>query len=282
MVVNEPKLIEELCDKSVIQFYNGSAFVLALTSDKKLYGWGNNELGQLGINIINHKKLYKPVLIEDLNDIMIEQISCGSGHTLVLTTGGVIYGWGVNDNGQIGCGTELGDKISVIINLELLPRIKLVHCSYHKSFALTDNGMVYSWGRNEWCDLGHELNVKECVFKPKLIRNLSNITSICSSNTNTYFLSTNVGIIYFCGIYDDENNKKYFQLVPKLMLIFFKSETIFKSILRSNGSIYSKQIFKDRDSIAAMVCDDMGFELNFNKIKKTNFKTINEFYSKEY
>ena len=40
MVVNEPKIIEELCDKSVIQFYNGYNFAFALTSDNKLYGLG--------------------------------------------------------------------------------------------------------------------------------------------------------------------------------------------------------------------------------------------------
>ena len=33
MVVKEPKIIEELCDKSVIQFFNGCDFALALTSE---------------------------------------------------------------------------------------------------------------------------------------------------------------------------------------------------------------------------------------------------------
>ena len=96
MVVNEPKIIEELCDKSVLQFYNGCSFAFALTSDNGLYGWGNNEFGQLGVKTVNHTKLYKPVLIEDLNDVIIKQISCGSEHTLVLTSDGVIYGWGSN------------------------------------------------------------------------------------------------------------------------------------------------------------------------------------------
>ena len=49
MVVNEPKFIEELCNKSVIQFYNGMFSVFALTSDNKLYGWGSNEFGQWSV-----------------------------------------------------------------------------------------------------------------------------------------------------------------------------------------------------------------------------------------
>src|SRR5690349_9185009 len=42
MVVNEPNVIQELCHKSVKQFFNGYNFALALTSDNVLYGWGDN------------------------------------------------------------------------------------------------------------------------------------------------------------------------------------------------------------------------------------------------
>ena len=57
MVVNEPKNIEELCNKSVTQFHSGYAFVFALTSDNKLYGWGSNDWGQLGLNVVNPTKV---------------------------------------------------------------------------------------------------------------------------------------------------------------------------------------------------------------------------------
>ena len=110
MVVNEPKIIEELCNKSVIQFYNGMRSAFALTSDNKLYGWGDNEWGQLGVIVINYNKIYKPVLIEDLNDINIKQISCGSEHTLVLSNEGIVYGWGLNKYGEIGMWKRIGTK----------------------------------------------------------------------------------------------------------------------------------------------------------------------------
>ena len=47
MVVNEPQVVDELCHKGVKQFYNGCEFALALTSDNKIYVWGNNEFGQM-------------------------------------------------------------------------------------------------------------------------------------------------------------------------------------------------------------------------------------------
>ena len=134
-------IIEELCDKSVIQFFNGFSFALALTSDNKLFGWGSNECGQLGVNDINHSEIYKPFMIEDLNDITIEKISCGAGHVLVLSNDAIVYGWGDNSGGQVGCGKELGNNISVITQLKTLKKIKTIHCSFFSSFALTDNGM---------------------------------------------------------------------------------------------------------------------------------------------
>ena len=278
MVVNEPKIIEELCDKSVIQFYNGICSAFALTSDNKLYGWSNNQFGQLGVKVINNGKLYKPVLIEDLNDINIKQISCGLTHTLVLSNEGIVYGWGGNYYGQIGCGKESGKNISVITQLKTLKNIKSIHCSLCKSFALTDNGMVYSWGHNKWCNLGHELDRNECVFKPKLIENLTNISSICSTLSNTYFLLSD-GIIYFCG-YLFEN---YYQMIPKSF------KTIIKPSINSLLSLHSKLSFEslenslnNRENIATLLIDETIYEIHSNIVKRTNYQSLDEYYLKEY
>ena len=285
MAVEGPKIINELCNKSVIQFYNGSRFAFALTSDNKLYGWGRNEYGQLGLKMVNLTKVYKPVLIPDFNDINIKQISCGSGHTLVLTSEGMVYGWGNNSVGQIGCGKELGENISVIVKLESLPKIETIHCSFSKSFALTNNGMVYSWGNNEWCDLGHELKQNKYVFKPKLIINLQNIRLICSSTYNTHFLS-NESEIHFCGIYygnyeNDENYEKCFQLLPKV-IEFPKDLKLLLTNKLFERSIHSIHNFKEPKVIGILVINNYVYELYYNRIEITNFKSLQEFYAKCY
>ena len=278
MVVNEPKIIEELCDKSVIQFYNGIYSAFALTSDKKLYGWGENKLGQLGIKVINYNKLYKPVWIEDLKDVIIEQISCGALHSLVLSNDGLVYGWGDNRFGQIGCGKELGEFIPVITQLKTLKNIKQIHSSYRKSFALTDNGIVYSWGNNEFGHLGHESVKNECVFEPKLIENLSNITSICSSHTNTYFLFDD-RIIYFCGQHCD-NEEVFYQLIPKCFI------TIIKPSIQSLHSRLSFKLlgnnFVNFKKMNTLSIGEMVYEIDSNIIYKTNYKSLDEFYLMEY
>ena len=285
IVVKEPQIIEELCDKSVIQFYNGFSFALALTSDNKLFGWGSNECGQLGVNDINHSEIYKPFMIEDLNDITIEKISCGAGHVLVLSNDAIVYGWGDNSGGQVGCGIELGNNISVITQLKTLKKIKTIHCSFFSSFALTDNGMVYSWGRNTFCglgyDFGNDLQQEECVFEPKLIENLSKITSICSSFTNTYFLSSDRNV-YYCGL-NDINANTCHQLIPDCFITIINKP----SIQSLHSRLYFKSLnerFNDNyyKTIATLLIGDTIYEINANSIAKTNYKSFAEFYSKKY
>ena len=119
------------------------------------------------------------------------QISCGSEHTLAITSEGKVYEWGQNKYGEVGCGQEFGDEVTNLVELKTLTKfsIKSIYCSYHESYALTTNGLVYSWGWNEWCVLGHELEKNKCVFEPKIIFDLENVKNVCPSSTNTYFLT---------------------------------------------------------------------------------------------
>ncbi|CAG2171931.1 unnamed protein product [Oppiella nova] len=47
LYVNEIQVIDRLCHKNITQFFNGRDFVLALTQHNCLYGWGDNDEGQL-------------------------------------------------------------------------------------------------------------------------------------------------------------------------------------------------------------------------------------------
>ena len=163
----------------------------------------------------------------------------------------MVYGWGHNKYGQTGCVNEEieidqdenTDK-SILTPTQLKgfdSNIKSIYCSSNQSFALTTDGRVYSWGYNNWCQLGHDLCPKNAkLFEPTLISNISVVKSIGLSNKNTYFL-TNEGLIYFCGKIFGENDSQSYQKVPKL----FESKRRFSS-LQSITCYHKNQLISNR------------------------------------
>lgn len=95
-----PKLIDKLQDIEVARVYCGAQFSLALTKSGAVYSWGKGDTHRLGHASEVHIRF--PKLIEALNGKCVREIAVGSGHVLALTEDGEVYGWGRNDNGQVG------------------------------------------------------------------------------------------------------------------------------------------------------------------------------------
>ena len=264
--VKTPQKILQLCGKSILQVFNGLSFCMGLTSDNGLFGWGDNSSGQLGLGYCSEENVFlKPTIIGfGLRYIM--NVACGSAHTLVLTSNGMVHGWGNNTYGQIGCGKD-EENIPIRHSIKL-PKIKSIHCSFNQSFALTHKGNVYSWGENQFCVLGHKIEENDMKNEPKIIYNLSNIKSICSSGNNTYFLD-NDGDIYFCGKYNDGMNS---QSIPKQIYGLKK--------IKSIHSIVSYKILLPIGCLQ----DEHGIRpLYENKVLKiSKFNTFREYFLRNY
>ena len=263
--IREPLIITELSDKKVKEFFNGYDFVLCLTSDNKLFSWGINDHGQLGIGGVDMNRNYSPHLINELNDNII-QVCCGGRHSLVLTEEGVVYGWGDNRWGQTGVGLQSDKVIISPKQWNIESKVIKIHCSFNHSFAITECGKVYCCGRNDHCQFGSQWDNYGKVCMPSLI-NIVNVQNIITSETNIYFL-TNESDVYFCGLYykDDSPNKTY-QKVPVKILNLKNIQMFTSSNYKLNGLKYG-MIF----------CENLIYELKFDKIKRTGFKTFEDYF----
>ncbi|CAG2164032.1 unnamed protein product [Oppiella nova] len=101
----------ELCGQRIQQFINGSDYVLAMNEDNHVFSWGGNEFGQLGRDLERSQVWKIPQKISELNDKNITQISCSVLHSLALTIGGQVYGWGHNKWGQVGCENNSSENL---------------------------------------------------------------------------------------------------------------------------------------------------------------------------
>ena len=82
---------------------------LALSSDGRVFAWGNNSNGQLGDGTRSERNI--PVNVEGLEDII--DIGSGWQHSLALKSDGTVWTWGDNRFGQLGDWTNKDRKIPV-------------------------------------------------------------------------------------------------------------------------------------------------------------------------
>ncbi|XP_042373705.1 ultraviolet-B receptor UVR8 isoform X2 [Zingiber officinale] len=110
-----PHLLEALRDNDISQVSGGWRHTMALTTDGRLYGWGWNKFGQLGID--DNDDRCSPVQVKLPADQKLKQISCGWRHTLALTERGNVFSWGRGTSGQLGHGDILDRSCSIIVCL---------------------------------------------------------------------------------------------------------------------------------------------------------------------
>jgi alpha-tubulin suppressor-like RCC1 family protein len=188
--------------QGVAQLSNGSNFSLALTyfgNTSQVYSWGRNDRGQLGLGDAIDRST--PTLIPVLNNINVVGISGQFDHNLALTQTGQVYAWGANYNGQLGlgdAGTNQGsDKDRNVPTLiPNLNNIVSISAGYNISVALNSSGQVYTWGRNDYGQLGLGDNNYRVI--PTLVPNLSNVTYVVAIAGRCYAI-TQSGQIYAWG-----------------------------------------------------------------------------------
>lgn len=66
------------------------------TTDGRMYSWGDNQHGQLGLGDHEHKTVNTPTEISCLYGLTPYQIAAGGYHSFMLTTSGALFGWGKN------------------------------------------------------------------------------------------------------------------------------------------------------------------------------------------
>jgi len=132
---------------------NTSSFLL--TKEGKVYSWGFNLGGQLGLLDRSIISVLNPDHLRCLIPVKIVQVACGRLHSLVLTDDGQILSFGNNEFGQVGI--KKTDDITPIppTRIEKIGKkvIKIASGLDHV-LALTDNQTLYGWGYNEEGQLG--------------------------------------------------------------------------------------------------------------------------------
>lgn len=129
----------------------------------RAYAWGTEDGGQLGIGA-GASTAYAPVAVSvagasSLAGRAVVAMAVGDAHALAVTTDGVAHAWGRSTYGQLGLGATaevtVPAAVSTAAGSSLAGRtVVAVAAGSFFSLALTSDGLVHSWGRNDGGQLG--------------------------------------------------------------------------------------------------------------------------------
>ncbi|RZJ66627.1 MAG: T9SS type A sorting domain-containing protein [Flavobacterium sp.] len=124
-------------DWAKISAYFNTSF--AIKTDGTLWGWGQNNLGQLGDGTTQDRNV--PTQIGTDSDWV--SVHAGYNHTVAQKADGSVYAWGQNSSGQLGIGTAPDSHVPVMV---------INSCSLHATefssseFILSPNPASESFG----------------------------------------------------------------------------------------------------------------------------------------
>ena len=169
----KPSLIDPLVfgGKKILSVQADSYSTMALDELGQLWVWGRT--GFTHLDGSSSSSLPKRINLASVGIGKVIDFGFSESHILVLAESGQLWAWGDNYYGQIGNGTSGSTtNIPVIVDLSSLAGVGVRALSVGNYFnlLLDMNGKVWSWGRNNYGQLG--TNTPSFVTRPSLINHL--------------------------------------------------------------------------------------------------------------
>lgn len=173
----------------------GSNTSAALTESGKLFMWGDNSEGQVGLGKQSHASTPQEVGVGR----GISWVSCGYYHSAFVTVDGGLYTFGERDCGKLGLSTDqlTGHREPQRVKA-ITERVIQVCCGGGHTVALTDED-VYTFGLGQYGQLGHGT----FIFESRLPRHVEHFKKgrVChvTCGENHTAVITDSGLLYTFG-----------------------------------------------------------------------------------
>eukprot|EP00937_MAST-01D_sp_MAST-1D-sp2_P001609 g1609.t1 len=193
--VETPTKLDELCGVQVTHVAGGFRHSVVATADGKVYGFGNNRYGELGMGDARTAegrpllRVPSPRVVDRLTGRGVMDLACGEYHTVAVLGDGDVVSFGYNGCGQLGLGHT--DSQSEPSRVEALCQKKVwaVECGYYHTVALTEEGSVYGFGYNAngMLGLGHTDEMLVPARLPGLASPQLRVAALCRSHHTILF-----------------------------------------------------------------------------------------------
>lgn len=135
-------------------YYAGDFCRGIIAASGPLYAWGANNRGQLGDGTVTGKST--PVMV--LGGLNFQKVygQMLGGSTIALDLLGTVYGWGFNDQGQLGLSDIIprSSPVAIVGPADGILRFTDLHSGFASVIGLKGDGTLYAWGLNSSGQLG--------------------------------------------------------------------------------------------------------------------------------
>jgi alpha-tubulin suppressor-like RCC1 family protein len=162
---------------AVVAIAAGAQHGLAVTADGRVWAWGQNTLGQLGLGAPSAPRT-TPAPVPGLADVV--GVAAGISHSLAWQRDGTLWAWGQNSFGQLGTGTTA--DAAAPVRVRDLAAVAGAAAGGMHSLAVLRDGAAWAWGANQQGQLGNgaATDVPLPQPLPVAVRGLSGATAVAA------------------------------------------------------------------------------------------------------
>ncbi len=195
--------------ETITQIILGGFHSSAITSEDRVFTWGRNNSGQLGDGTTTSRYIPTEITSQfNLNEEeIIRTIYLNGSHSSAITSEDRVFMWGWNAYGQLGDGTMTNRYIPTEVTSqfnfseeETITQISLGACH---SLAITSEGGVFTWGWNEYGQLGDGTTTNQYNLKLLSIYTIINVEIYDFDEDTNEYIPAMTGYT-FSGWYSDQ------------------------------------------------------------------------------
>ncbi len=179
----------------------GDKFICAKTNNDKLYCWGDNSYGRLGIDKLDAVIMTPTEVVIPSGVTKLSKVVASQNNACAFGDDDHVYCWGMGTPGTLGNNeAEHSYKPVQVIQPEGV-KFKSISLGAYHACALGDNNLSYCWGSNTNGKLGNGNTKVEKFLIPTLVLDSDNLAfnSLLSGGDHSCGFNKNKNAIYCWG-----------------------------------------------------------------------------------
>ncbi len=171
----------------------GGSHSAAIAQDGSLWMWGHNDYGQLGDGTTEDR--HAPVKVLE----GVAAISMGDNHSGAILTDRTLWMWGDCSCGQVGAGMVYEESQPKHVQpVHVMDNIVKISLGGQSTAAIDGDGMLWTWGYNEYRQLGYGTYPGNNEYEPRKYRDDRTVVEVAMGGLHMALI-VDVGNFYSHG-----------------------------------------------------------------------------------